>query len=67
MKLSNCKFTFSLPLQTSPEGAALKSPSGDLGVLTVLYFKIVIYCKNKITFDATSSSVKRCRNKFGMT
>ena len=35
MELSNCKFTFISPLQTSPEGAAMKSPSGDLGVLIV--------------------------------
>ena len=35
MQLSNCKFNFISPLQTSPKGAALKSPSGDLWVLTV--------------------------------
>jgi len=39
----NCKFTFISPLQTSPEGAALKSPSGDLGVLTASDFQIVSF------------------------
>jgi len=33
--LSICKFSFKLPLQTSTKGAALKSPSGDLGVQMV--------------------------------
>jgi len=35
IQLSNWMFNFISPLQTSPEGAAWKSPSGDLGVLTV--------------------------------
>jgi hypothetical protein len=35
IQLSNWMFNFISPLQTSPEGAALKSSSGDLGVLPV--------------------------------
>ena len=54
IQLSNCKFSFISPLQTSPEGTALKSPSGDLGALTVSDFQIVSFWKNIITFDTAS-------------
>ena len=35
LELTNCNYNVGLPLQTSPNGATLKSPSGDLGGLAL--------------------------------
>jgi len=56
--VSSPSFHPSLPAagrQTSPEGVALKSPSGDLGVLTVSLLSNCMFLKNIITFDTDSS------------
>jgi hypothetical protein len=49
IELTNCTQDFVLPLQTSPEGAALKSPSGDLGVFNETVTYKVKTTKNLIT------------------
>jgi hypothetical protein len=50
MELPNCKFSFISPLQTFPEGAAFKSLTGDLGVLSVTVLSNFKLSKNQHRF-----------------